>query len=224
MVTKYLVLYRSKVSAAEQMEGASPDEAQAGMEAWMQWSGNVGDAMVDMAGFVTLVDAVGGVEVDVADPLQVRMSPASGQEWVTVDLPAGRQVVSGEEALAFARIREPDSGDADRMRRQRCLITSVVDSADIGVVVRGFPDLSAAIEEHVTTSIPLRALPSLIEVVSAIDADAIVTVGFGPPDYRGWDHRPDLPRIQQRVHEVFADPAAAREVGAPTEVGADVCR
>ena len=59
-MAKYLVLNRSKVSAAEQMEGASPEEAQAGMEAWMQWAGKVGDAMVDMGSPLQTVATVGG--------------------------------------------------------------------------------------------------------------------------------------------------------------------
>lgn len=59
-MAKYLVLYRSKVSAAEQMEGASPEDAQAGMEAWMQWAGIVGDAMVDMGSPLQTVASVGG--------------------------------------------------------------------------------------------------------------------------------------------------------------------
>ena len=59
-MAKYLVLYRSKVSAAEQMEGASPEDAQAGMEAWMQWAGKVGDAMVDMGSPLQTVATVGG--------------------------------------------------------------------------------------------------------------------------------------------------------------------
>ncbi len=59
-MAKYLVLYRSKVSAAEQMEGASPEDAQAGMDAWMKWSGKVGNAMVDMGSPVQSVAVVGG--------------------------------------------------------------------------------------------------------------------------------------------------------------------
>ena len=59
-MAKFLVLYRSKVSAAEQMEGASPEDAQAGMEAWMQWAGKVGDAMVDLGSPLQSVAVVGG--------------------------------------------------------------------------------------------------------------------------------------------------------------------
>lgn len=64
-MAKYLVLYRSKVSAAEQMEGASAEDAQAGMEAWMQWAGKVGDAMVDMGSPLQRVATVGGAAGEV---------------------------------------------------------------------------------------------------------------------------------------------------------------
>lgn len=47
-MTKYLVLYKSDRSAQEQMSGASPEEAQAGMAAWMEWQQRVGDAVTDM--------------------------------------------------------------------------------------------------------------------------------------------------------------------------------
>jgi hypothetical protein len=63
-VAKYLVLYRAKVSAAEQMEGASAEDAQAGMDAWMQWAGKVGDAMVDMGSPLQSVATIGGSEGD----------------------------------------------------------------------------------------------------------------------------------------------------------------
>lgn len=42
------------------MEGASPEDAQAGMEAWMQWAGKVGNAMVDMGSPLQTVANVGG--------------------------------------------------------------------------------------------------------------------------------------------------------------------
>lgn len=44
---KFLVLYRSKMTAGEQMSGSTPEERQAGMDAWMAWAGKAGDALVD---------------------------------------------------------------------------------------------------------------------------------------------------------------------------------
>jgi len=46
-VTKFLILYRADVSAAEQMANASPEQQQAGMQAWMEWFGKAGDAVLD---------------------------------------------------------------------------------------------------------------------------------------------------------------------------------
>jgi hypothetical protein len=37
-MTKYLLLYRAPVSAAEEMANTDPEAAQAGMDAWMAWS------------------------------------------------------------------------------------------------------------------------------------------------------------------------------------------
>jgi hypothetical protein len=46
-MTKYLVLYRSSVSPADAMANATPEQAQAGMDAWMSWAGRAGSALVD---------------------------------------------------------------------------------------------------------------------------------------------------------------------------------
>jgi hypothetical protein len=45
---KYLVLYRSSVSASEQIANATPEQAQAGMQAWMDWAARAGEAIVDL--------------------------------------------------------------------------------------------------------------------------------------------------------------------------------
>ena len=58
-MTKYLLLYRSPVSAQDQMANASPQQAQAGMDAWMAWAGTAGSAIVDLGSPVALADAVG---------------------------------------------------------------------------------------------------------------------------------------------------------------------
>src|SRR5690348_1165315 len=47
-MAKFLVLYRSPASAREQMGSASPEDAKAGIDAWMAWAGRAGDAIVDL--------------------------------------------------------------------------------------------------------------------------------------------------------------------------------
>jgi hypothetical protein len=47
-MAKFMVLYMSTTSAQEMMAGATPEQAQAGMDAWMAWAGKAGDAIVDL--------------------------------------------------------------------------------------------------------------------------------------------------------------------------------
>lgn len=56
---KYLVLYRAPTDAMQQMGEASPEEAQAGMEQWMQWAGKAGSAIVDLGSPLAAVATLG---------------------------------------------------------------------------------------------------------------------------------------------------------------------
>lgn len=64
-MTKYLVLYRSTMSAAEQMSQNDPEQAKAGMEAWMAWARKAGDAVVDLGSPLGVVEPGG----DAGDPI-----------------------------------------------------------------------------------------------------------------------------------------------------------
>jgi LCP family protein required for cell wall assembly len=69
-------------------------------------------AEINLAGFVELTDALGGVPVCLNQPVQ--------DSYSGVDLPAGPQTVSGPGALAFVRQRHGlDGGDLDRIARQQ---------------------------------------------------------------------------------------------------------
>ena len=75
-------------------------------------------AEINLAGFVEMTDAIGGVPVCLRAPeREVR----SG-----VDLPAGLQVVSGADALAFVRQRRGlEGGDLDRIARQQAFLAGL---------------------------------------------------------------------------------------------------
>jgi hypothetical protein len=66
-VSKYLVLYRSPTSAQEQMASATPEQAQAGMEAWQAWMTSAGDAIVDFGAPVQGSGDVTGFSILQAD-------------------------------------------------------------------------------------------------------------------------------------------------------------
>ena len=58
-MAKFLVLYRSSSSARAQLANASPEEAKAGMDAWMAWAGKAGEAIVDFGAPVDSARHVG---------------------------------------------------------------------------------------------------------------------------------------------------------------------
>jgi hypothetical protein len=58
-MAKFMVLYRSPVSAEEQMASATPEQAQAGLEAWNAWGAKAGDALVDFGTPVSQAGVVG---------------------------------------------------------------------------------------------------------------------------------------------------------------------
>ena len=64
-MAKYLVLYRQKTTASEQMASSTPEQAQAGMDAWTAWAGQAGDAIVDLGSPTEVVDPGG----DAGDPI-----------------------------------------------------------------------------------------------------------------------------------------------------------
>jgi hypothetical protein len=64
-VPKYLVLYRSNMTASEQMAQNTPEQAQAGMDAWTAWAERAGDAVVDLGTPLAVIDSGG----DSGDPI-----------------------------------------------------------------------------------------------------------------------------------------------------------
>jgi LCP family protein required for cell wall assembly len=77
---------------------------------------------VNFSGFLQMVDAVGGVEVCLARPLKDQKSG--------LDLPAGRQTITGPQALAYVRARYVDpTADLGRMKRQQKFVASIVKKA-----------------------------------------------------------------------------------------------
>jgi LCP family protein required for cell wall assembly len=171
-------------------------------------------AMVDMVGFVDLVDLFGGVEMDVVEPVTVRLFAPDGSGWEQYEIEPGWQTLSGGEALAYARSRTGAS-DYARMRRQRCLVAATMEQADLTTALRVFPDMVEAIRDNVQTNIPLEILPDLVMLRDDIRMDELIAVGFTPPDYllgpssEGFN-LPDVEGIQRTVQEIINDPDSYR--------------
>jgi LCP family protein required for cell wall assembly len=99
-------------------------------------------AIVDFTGFEKLIDAVGGVEVNLPHKLCADISGGAGhgQGGITLRLHKGENTLNGEKALAYSRVREPSPcpgpgksaiafgySDFDREQAQQSVINGIKD-------------------------------------------------------------------------------------------------
>jgi polyisoprenyl-teichoic acid--peptidoglycan teichoic acid transferase len=170
-------------------------------------------ALVDLYGFVDVIDALGGVTLDVTERVYDRRSPTTpGRPWRSFDIRPGRQHLDGPAALAYARSRHATS-DYDRMRRQRCLLSALAGQASPATMLRALPGLVPKLQRSVSTDIPMRELPALAGLVGKIRRDRMVTVGLTPPrfalarDPAGYPIV-DAPAVRAAVSQMLQHPEA----------------
>jgi anionic cell wall polymer biosynthesis LytR-Cps2A-Psr (LCP) family protein len=177
-----------------------------------------------MAGFVALVDALGGVDIWVDEAVHAGFSPAvEGGPIVRVDVDPGWQHLDGNQALAYVRDRSV-SGDSGRIRRQRCMVRSVAAAADPVDILWRFDEIATAIRDNTTTNIPLDFLPELVRVGANLSLDDIVTVRLtGSYYYEEKDFRnipiPNLDHIRWRVRTVLEGSSEGSSEGEDGECG-----
>ncbi|MEU6212567.1 LCP family protein [Streptomyces sp. NPDC047023] len=121
--------------------------------------------VIDFAGFKRMVDAVGGVEVCLRQPVD--------DAQAKLRLPAGRQTLRGEQALGFVRARHSlgNGSDTERMQRQQQFLGSLVKKVQSNGVLlnpaRLYPLLDAA-TSSLTTDPGLASLRNLYELVRGV--------------------------------------------------------
>ncbi|MEN8234543.1 MAG: LCP family protein [Actinomycetota bacterium] len=140
-------------------------------------------ALVNLDGFVDLVDALGGVDMYVEEEIVDNEFPDYTDGTITtLVIDQGQQHMDGELALAYSRTRHQDS-DYARMFRQRCVLEGLLEQTDPASLLLNFGKLSQVIRDTMTTDIPIDALPELVELMPKVDKDEITSIRFMPPTY-----------------------------------------
>ncbi|MQA03642.1 MAG: LytR family transcriptional regulator [Streptosporangiales bacterium] len=132
--------------------------------------------MVNLKGFTKIIDALGGVTVTVRDRLPI----GGGTHPITGYIEPGRQKLTGEKALWYARSRAASS-DYDRMTRQRCLLGALTEQADPATVLARYQQLAAASKQLFETDIPQNVLSELSGVAEKTKRHRLKSVTFTPP-------------------------------------------
>lgn len=132
--------------------------------------------LIDMQGFAQLIDALGGVEIDVAErvPLGVNGGEVIGY------IEAGPQRMNGETALWYARSRY-DSTDYDRMVRQRQVQEAILRQMEPANVLLSFQSVAAAGQQVVSTDIPQSMLSYFVELGAKTKDLPLTKIDFVPP-------------------------------------------
>ncbi len=170
-------------------------------------------ASVDLTGFAAMVDAVGGVDINVrkalADPIYPRLDGTRG--W---SVQPGLHHFNGTDALAYARIRKA-AGESDftRAARQQEVLVALRNQAVSAGILFNLPRLLDAIGSTVRTDLSQDRLPELAALAEQIGGASTMKLVLGGPMIKsggstqyGSTFVPVPARIREMVKIVFGPP------------------
>ncbi len=165
---------------------------------------------VNFDGFKQVVDALGGVTINVQVPVTDDQYPADTGREARIYIPTGIQHMTGAQALVYARSRH-ESDDFDRAYRQQRVLTSLREQADIATLIPRIPQLLAAVKQTVATDIPKSELAKLAGLAGSVDTKNIRSYVFAyprygtqtPPSAPIYKYLPDVSKIRRAVANAF---------------------
>jgi polyisoprenyl-teichoic acid--peptidoglycan teichoic acid transferase len=136
-------------------------------------------ARVDFRGFATLVDALGGVEIDVPRTLVDETYPTEDYGTRRLVIPAGRQRMDGVTALAYVRTRAPDS-DFGRVGRQQQLLAALREQALTPAGLLRLPGALLTLPDAVRSDLSARETLALLRTLATLPRDRLHPLVIGP--------------------------------------------
>jgi LCP family protein required for cell wall assembly len=174
--------------------------------------------LVNLLGFRQVVDAMGGVTVNVNEPVAIGGDTDRGIPPSDYLDPGPDQHLDGFHALWFARGRW-GSDDYARMLRQRCLVNALIDEADPVTVLRRYLDLAKAGQEIVRTDVPRSLLPAFVDLALKVKGHRVKSIAFVSSD-RFFSGDPDYAWMQESVRRALeaaetVEPRSDGELASP---------
>ena len=164
--------------------------------------------VVDYKGVEKVVDAMGGVKVNV--PFHMKYRDVYDKPPLIIDIPAGERTLSGKEAIKFLRFRKTNmrggqgypQGDIGRIQTHQAFLKAAVDKA-IGPKL---PKVMKTFIENVDSDLSLRIGIKLATKAIKLDNANVKTYLLPgiPPTKSPWYWTPDQPKIQEMLKEIYA--------------------
>jgi LCP family protein required for cell wall assembly len=154
--------------------------------------------LIDIAGFQHLLNAVGGITLDVGKrvPIGGIGSPIKG--YIT---PGRNKHLDGYHAVWFARSRA-GSTDYERMTRQKCVMTAMLNQLSPQTVLTKFQGIAAASKQVVKTDIPSGHLGTFMDL--ALDSKKLPVSSFSPVPPLIRTGNPDFDLIRTKVAQAIS--------------------
>lgn len=116
--------------------------------------------LVDFQGFIKLVDAIGGVDIDVEKPMQYA-DPYDGENGLVINLQPGRQHMDGTTAIQYVRYRD-EEGDIGRVDRQQKFMKAVFAKLRSTSLLTRAPEIARTLYQSIETDLSVTDLASLL--------------------------------------------------------------
>jgi len=175
--------------------------------------------VINLRGFKALVDAMGGVDINVQQRVCVEChTTATGGVEFTGDkaewIEPGLKHLDGRLALWYARSRA-GSDDFSRMRRQRCVAGALMQQADPVGLLQRYPQLAKVVKDNVSIDIPPEELPAWVDLALRIQqGDSIRSLPLTSQVISPGN--PDFATIRALVQKGLRPPPASAVGARPT--------
>ena len=121
--------------------------------------------LIDTSSFVKIIDAIGGVDIDVEKRMFYE-DPWDDGGGLVIDLYPGQQHMDGKTAVTYVRYRDSE-GDIGRVKRQQAFMAACLDKVTSPEIVTRIPKILREVIDAVETDMSLR---QLLEVAGALKA------------------------------------------------------
>ena len=161
---------------------------------------------VNLAGFRQIVDALGGITVNVNYRVPIGGEYGVGPGANKAKPPSGYiepgpdQKLDGYHALWFARGRYGLS-DPSRQERQRCAIHALVNSANPATLVTKYQQIAAAGKELLRTDIPQELLPAFIQLALKVKSANVTNIDLDKDKNFPTGKNPDYAAMREIIQK-----------------------
>lgn len=136
--------------------------------------------VLDFDGFEKIVDALGGISVDVLRDFYDPRYPGKNYSYETFEIKKGWQKLDGATALKYVRERHNDpEGDFGRAKRQQQVIQAIKDKAfSLGTFFNIFAvnKMLDALGESVKTDMTLDEMESFLKLAKTLDTENVASI------------------------------------------------